>query len=291
MRVLIVTGRLAEDSVRKYITDLDVDVDVRTLPVSVAAFITPEAAAEALASMKGYDLILLPGTIRGDVTTVEVATGTPTYKGPSYTYELPLILPFLDRVELSKTESASKLLRGTKGSLAMKEIEEVEETWREVLREEGGFVIGGEGREVAVGSAFPMRVIAEIVNAPTLELDQIRKRARYFEAEGADIIDIGMLANDPKPDRIGEILDAVRSSVDLPVSIDTLNPFEIEAAVSAGVDLVLSVDAGNMEPRLPPATISSSVPLTTIATPGVTLSLPGWPNLSWPSSRANSWRR
>ena len=247
MRVLIVTGRLAEDSARRYTTGLDVEVDVRVLPVSVAAFITPEAAAEALTSVKGYDLILLPGTIRGDVTPVEEATGTPTYKGPSYTYELPLILPFLDRVELSKTESASKLLRGAKESLALKEIEEVEETWREVLKEEGGFVIGGEGREVAVGSAFPMRVIAEIVNAPTLELDQIRKRARYFEAEGADIIDIGMLANDPKPDRIGEILDAVRSSVDLPVSIDTLDPSEIEAAVSAGVDLVLSIDAGNME--------------------------------------------
>ena len=251
MRVLIVTGRLAEDSVRRYITGLDVDVDVRVLPVSVAAFITPESAAEALTSVKGYDLILLPGTIRGDVTPVEEATGTPTYKGPSYTYELPLILPFLDKVELSKTESASELLRGAKGSLALKEIEEIEETWREVLKEEGGFVIGGEGREVAVGSAFPMRVIAEIVNAPTLELDQIRKRARYFEAEGADIIDIGMLANDPKPDRIGEILDAVRSSVGLPVSIDTLDPSEIEVAVSAGVDLVLSVDAGNMEEVAP----------------------------------------
>jgi len=41
MRVLIVTGRLAEDSVRRYITGLDMDVDVRVLPVSVAAFITP----------------------------------------------------------------------------------------------------------------------------------------------------------------------------------------------------------------------------------------------------------
>jgi len=251
MRVLIVTGRLAEDSVRRYITGLDVDIDVRVLPVSVAAFITPKAAAESLTSVKGYDLILLPGTIRGDVTTVEEATETPTYKGPSYTYELPLILPFLDKVELSKTESASKFLRGVRGSLALKEIEQVEATWREVLNEEGGFVIGGEGREVAVGSAFPMRVIAEIVNAPTLELDQIRKRALYFKSEGADIIDIGMLVNDPKPDRIGEILDAIRTSVDLPVSIDTLDPSEIEAAVAAGVDLVLSVDAGNMEEVAP----------------------------------------
>ena len=247
VRVLIVTGRLAEDSVRRYTTGLGMDIDIHTLPVSVAAFITPEAAAEALASMRGYDLILLPGTIRGDVTPVEEATGTPTYKGPSDAHELPLILPFLDRLELSKTESASELLRGVKGSLALKEIEELEGSWREVLREEGGFVIGGEGREVAVGSAFPMRVIAEIVNAPTLTLDQIGRRARYFEAEGADIIDIGMLANDPKPERIGEMLDTVRSSVGLPVSIDTLEPTEIEAAVAAGVDLVLSVDAGNME--------------------------------------------
>jgi dihydropteroate synthase len=60
-----------------------------------------------------------------------------------------------------------------------------------------------------------------------------------------------MLANDPKPDMIGKILDAVRSSVNLPVSIDTLDPSEIEAAVSAGVDLVLSVDAGNMEEVAP----------------------------------------
>ena len=251
MRILVVTGRLAEDSVRRYTSGLGMDIDIRVLPVSVAAFITPGSAARALSSERGYDLILLPGTIRGDVTPVEEATGIPTFKGTSGTHELPLILPFLDEVELSKTRSASELLRGVKGGLALKEIEEVEASWREVLREEGGFVIGGEGRELAVGPAFPMRVVAEIVNAPTLELEQVRKRARYYESEGADIIDIGMLANDPRPDKVAEILDAVRSAVGLPVSIDTLDPSEIEAAVSAGVDLVLSVDAGNMEEAAP----------------------------------------
>jgi len=92
-----------------------------------------------------------------------------------------------------------------------------------------------------------MRVIAEIVNAPTLEMDAIRKRARYYEAEGADIIDIGMLAGRPAPEKIRSIVETVRSSVNRPISIDTLEPSEIEAAVDAGVDLVLSIDSGNMD--------------------------------------------
>ena len=40
---------------------------------------------------------------------------------------------------------------------------------------------------------------------------------------------------------------AVKAAVDVPVSIDTLNPVEIEAAVAAGADLILSADAGNLE--------------------------------------------
>jgi dihydropteroate synthase len=67
-----------------------------------------------------------------------------------------------------------------------------------------------------------MRVIAEIVNAPTLQLESVRSRARYYEAEGADIIDIGMLAGKSNPGAVGELVEAVQSSVGIPVSIDTL---------------------------------------------------------------------
>ena len=92
-----------------------------------------------------------------------------------------------------------------------------------------------------------MRVIAEIVNAPMLDIDAVQRRAIYYEAEGADIIDIGMLAGRPMPEKIEGLIEAVRSSVTLPISIDTLEPSEIEAALDAGVDLILSVDSGNME--------------------------------------------
>ncbi len=96
-----------------------------------------------------------------------------------------------------------------------------------------------------------MRVIAEIVNAPTLDVEDVRRRAIYYEAEGADIIDIGMLAGRPAPETIEGLVDAVRSSAGLPISIDTLDPAEIKAAVDAGVDLVLSVDRGNIEEVAP----------------------------------------
>jgi len=89
------------------------------------------------------------------------------------------------------------------------------------------------------------------VNAPTLDVETIRKRARYYEAEGADIIDIGMLAGKPKPDVVESIVRAVRSEVNKPISIDTLEPSEIKSAIEAGVDLVLSIDRGNMEEVAP----------------------------------------
>ena len=249
MRVLVVTGRLAEESVKRYAAEVEGDVDVVALPVSVAAFITPKYAADALnaPSVKGYDLILMPGTVQGDVSPVESATGVPTFKGPIHAADLPLLLDLLGRVELSKTVPASELMGEAVKRRAMAEIEEVERDWREVMKAHGGLIISGEGHEVPVGRAFPMRVIAEIVNAPLLDADAIRRRARYYEAEGADIIDVGMLAGRSMPEKVGTIVEAVRSSTTLPISIDTLEPSEIEAAADAGVDLVLSVGSGNME--------------------------------------------
>ena len=185
MKVLTVTGRLAEESVRRSVSGSKYDVDVHTIPVSVAAFITPESAADALSRIptEGYDFILLPGTVLGDVSPVEDATGVPTFKGPTNARDLDLVLDLLGEIELSKTHSASEFIREVQRERALSEIDEIERNWTEVLRECGGLVIGGEGYEVPVGRAFPMRVIAEIVNAPTLDLDAVKKRALYYEAE------------------------------------------------------------------------------------------------------------
>jgi dihydropteroate synthase-like protein len=264
VKILVVTGRLAEESVKRYASEACEEVDVIALPISVAAFITPEYAAEALSSLqvRGYDLILMPGAVQGDVSLIESATGVQTFKGPIHAADIPLIISLLGEVELSKTTPASELVREILKRRVLTEVEEVDRNWREVLKKHGGLIVGGEGYEVPIGNAFPMRVIAEIVNAPMLDIDTVKKRAIYYEAEGADIIDIGMLAGRPVPEKVPALVEVVRSSVTLPLSIDTLEPSEIEAAVDAGVDLILSVDSGNMEEV---ATTVSDIPVVVLA--------------------------
>jgi dihydropteroate synthase-like protein len=253
VKVLVVTGKLAFETVSHNVAESKYDVEVRPLSVSVAAFITPEFAAQSLvkAGVKGYNLILLPGTVRGDVTPVEEATGIPTFKGPSNMNDIPLLLGLLETVKLSKTSSATEYLSEAQNERALAEIRKAEENWRSLMEERGGLLIGSNGHQIPIGNAFPMRVIAEIVNAPTLELEEVRERARYYQREGADIVDIGMLAGRSSPDSANAIVEEVKLAIDLPVSIDTLDSFEIKAAVDAGADLVLSVDAGNMKDVAP----------------------------------------
>ena len=83
MRVLAVTGLLAEDIVKRSASETGKEIDVVSLPITVAAFITPEYAANLLKRMdlRSYDMILMPGSVQGDVSSVEEATGIPTFKG------------------------------------------------------------------------------------------------------------------------------------------------------------------------------------------------------------------
>ena len=263
MKVLAVTGKLAEKDVRRYASEVDVDIDVLVLPVLVASFITPDYASVALkrAKLEGYDMILMPGSVLGDVSKVEHSTGIPTFKGSVHAADMPLVLSHLDEIELSKTIPASELLKDLLKYRAIAELESVDANWHRIIQEKGGLVIGGEGYEVPVGPGFPMRVIAEIVNAPLLDSHSVEKKAQYFEAEGADIIDIGMLAGSPRSEEVPGLIEAVRRSSSLPISIDTIEPSEIEAAVKCGIDLVLSVDSGNMEAVAPTVSDTPAVVL------------------------------
>jgi dihydropteroate synthase-like protein len=251
MKVLVITGKLAEQSIRRQIKAINHEVKMLVLPVNVAAFITPKYVVKSLKdeNLKSYDMIILPGTVNGDVTPVEEATGIKTFKGPLHSAELSLILN--EELELSKTIPASELITDLRRERAKNEINEVELNWEEVLDAQGGILIGKRDAAIPVGNGFPMRVIAEIVNAPLLTSDEIKQRAIYYDTQEADIIDIGMLAGYPKPEKIPQIISIIRKAVDLPLSIDTLDPSEIKSSIEVGIDLILSLDAGNMESVAP----------------------------------------
>lgn len=92
---------------------------------------------------------------------------------------------------------------------------------------------------------YDIQVLAEINHAPRLSLDQIRSQARQLADDGADLIDVGCEPGDPWPG-VGDCIRALRDDGHR-VSIDSWNPAEIDPAVRAGAELVLSVSRSNRE--------------------------------------------
>lgn len=261
MKVLLVTGKLAEDIVKGYAKEGNVETETIALNVQVAAFLNPQIIIQALKAidLKGVDMILVPGLSRGDTASITEAFGVPTFKGPRYAADLPTVLDVLGKVQLSTSVPACDLLRDILTEKALKEIEKAEQNREELLKKPGSMLI----KNLAISKELPMRVMAEIVDAALMTDEEIQLLAKRFVAQGASIIDLGMLAGQSNPKNAKRMVRAVKAVVDVPVSIDTLDPQEIEAAVSVGVDLILSADAGNLEKIAP---FAKNVPVVIIPT-------------------------
>ena len=249
MKVLLITGALAEDTVKRYAKESSIETETLSLKIAVAAFLTPQTIADALKTKKltDFNMVLVPGLARGDTSLISKATGVPAFKGPRYAADLPTVLDSLCEVQLSTTVSADDLLREKLQQQAIQEIEKTEKNREELLKKPSSMLIG----DLAVGKDFPMRVLAEIVDAALMDKESIQRTAKRFVEVGAHIIDVGMVAGESQPEKAQRIVEWVKQVVDVPVSIDTLDPAEIKAAVQAGAELVLSGDAGNIEEIAP----------------------------------------
>lgn len=93
--------------------------------------------------------------------------------------------------------------------------------------------------------AHSIEILAEINHAPRLPLTEILAEAERLRADGADLIDVGC---DPGETWSGaaECVRTLRKAGHR-VSIDSYNPAEIEPAVQAGAELVLSVNSTNRD--------------------------------------------
>jgi dihydropteroate synthase-like protein len=88
-----------------------------------------------------------------------------------------------------------------------------------------------------------IEILAEINHAPGLSTRELLEQAAQLRTAGADLIDVGC---DPGEAWAG-VGPAVRALVEAGyrVSIDSMRPVEIAAAVDAGAELVLSVNSQN----------------------------------------------
>jgi dihydropteroate synthase-like protein len=91
---------------------------------------------------------------------------------------------------------------------------------------------------------FDISIFAEINSAPRLSPEEVLRQARKLKDDGADVIDLGCDPGDTWA-YTGQTVKALRDQ-GFRVSIDSFNPAEVEQAIAAGAELVLSVNTSNL---------------------------------------------
>lgn len=198
--VLFVTGRLAEQPLRRTVGELAGTVgfepEVAVLGISVAALMHVEWVRRKLTVPAHIDRVILPGWCQGDLVLLERQFGKPFERGPKDLHDLPDFF-------------------------------------------------GQKERQTVDLSHYDIEILAEINHAPRLGDEVILAQAREYRAAGADVIDLGCIPGERWP-RAGAVTHLLRDE-GLRVSIDSFDRAEVEDAVAAGAELVLSVNATNRD--------------------------------------------
>ena len=214
--------------------------------------------------VSNYDLILLPGFIQWDTSSLEKKISVEIRKGPEFASDLQMILKNLsnNKIKLSNKIPANRLFEDS-GKNAYHQI--VKEQYEIAINNIGSdtFFINEERSNILVGRNLPPPIIAEIVNCTTKSNKSIIKKAQHYISSGADIIDIGCVANNPNPTRITEIIKLIRTNFNTLISIDSMEKSELLAAVESGIDLILSLDSGNYKDFI---NISKEIPIVILPT-------------------------
>lgn len=199
-QIHFVTGRLAEFSLRKVLSELapkvGFDYTIDVLGITVAALMTTEWIARRIQVPPETTRIILPGYVLGERDILVQQTGKPVEFGPRDLRRLPEFF-------------------------------------------------GRSAQRPADYGLYDIEILGEINHAPRFSLAEILAEAAKLRDAGADLIDVGCDPGQPWSG-VGEV---VRALVDAGhrVSVDSMNPLEIEPAVRAGAELVLSVNSSNRE--------------------------------------------
>lgn len=204
-RILFVTGRLAEYSLRQVVERLServgFDYRVAVLPISVAALMHVDWVRRKLQIEESVDRVVVPGWCQGNLESLSAHYGVPFERGPKDLHNLP--------DQFGQQKAAPDLSR------------------------------------------YDIEIIAEINHATRMPDEQIVAQAAALRRDGADVIDIGCVPGEGST-RAGEITRLL-TGAGFRVSIDSFDRREVEEAVAAGAELVLSCNGSNVDwaSRLP----------------------------------------
>jgi dihydropteroate synthase-like protein len=195
MKILFVTGKLAERALRETLSGMgaDFEYEVAALKITVAALMTTPFIARSLSSPQ-CDLVMIPGLCRVEPEALEQSLGAKVEKGPKDLRDLP-------------------------------------------------YYFGVEKKREGYG-AHDLTILAEINDAPTLPMEAIVQKARYYAGCGADVIDVGCTPDRPASN-VGEIVSTLKAE-GFRVSLDTFDAREILDGDKAGVEYLLSLNSQNL---------------------------------------------
>ncbi|MFX1425800.1 MAG: dihydropteroate synthase-like protein [Promethearchaeota archaeon] len=221
-------------------------IEIEVAPISVSAFLNESLIETILISkpISHYDIILLPGFVQWDSTSLEEKFSVRIRKGPEFASDLPALLKNIEGVELSNTIPANKLIETSGETLYNQIVREQYDNAKENLGNHT-FYINKDKSEVMVGRNLPPPIIAEIVNCTEKSNKSIIRKAKHYIDSGADIIDIGCVSNKPNPLRVKQIIQILRENFNTLVSVDSMDTSEILAAVDMEIDMILSFDIDN----------------------------------------------
>lgn len=234
MKILIVTGKLADrtvrEAVRTAISKCKIGVDVLTLDIGIAAFITPRHLEKVGVDPKGYDLILIPGLITADFSALEKKIRTPIRLGPKHACDLESVLRYAGSVEFSSKTPACELLLAKVKEEAEKNVLALEK------KAKCAFMLG----KLKIGGNSSMKVMAEIFDAQGLGEDELDAKITTFVEEGADIIDLGFGWN-ASGREIKRTVGAA-SSLGVPIAVDSTDPKQVLSGIESGADMVAGMN-------------------------------------------------
>jgi dihydropteroate synthase len=96
------------------------------------------------------------------------------------------------------------------------------------------------------------------------------EQAKRLVAAGVDIVDVGGQSTRPQAaeidvetelERVIPVIEAVRSQLDMPISVDTTRAVVAKAAVEAGADIVNDISGATFDPDMLPTVAALQVPL------------------------------
>lgn len=230
MHVLFPTGRQSETALRSALDGTDAFTYSVVPTGEIASFLSPGGLSRLL-SADHYDLVVVSGMCTATFSEVELSFGVPVRKGTRHAADMRLCVPLILSDGLSPTVPADDLLNDVRSRQAADRLSELERT------AVPAFVLRG----VKFGGTSRIKIIHEIMDAH--RHPALRDAVLAAATSGADVVDLGF-GFDATPADVRRCFAEV-ADVDVPLSVDTIDPVLIEAALFR-CDLIFSLTAATL---------------------------------------------